>query len=146
MRNTKWLVERTKFILRRYFPDIRLDNNLVVKFGQKAKTRLGSIKYGSPRGEAGKDGKVHPNTIITLSGYFQDEKVPDFVLDATLAHEISHYSHGFFSPRQRLYHHPHHGGVVKREMLDRGLEDMLKLQKKWLRENWIRFIKKESNE
>ncbi len=143
MRNTKWLVERTKFILRRYFPEMKLGNNLVVKFGRKAKTRLGSIKYGSPHRRVN---KVHPNTIITLTGYFQDEKVPDFVLDATLAHEISHYSHGFFSPRQRLYHHPHYGGVVKREMLDRGLEDMLKLQKKWLRENWIRFIKQESNE
>ena len=134
MRDTRWLVERTKYLLERHFPDVKLGNNLVVKFGRRAKTRLGSIKYGRAERE-------HPNTIITLTGYFQDEKVPDYVVDATIAHELSHYTHGFFSPRERLHRHPHHGGVVKREMLDRGLEDMLKLQKIWLKENWVKFIK-----
>ena len=135
MRDTKWLVERTYFILKRYFPDIKLGNNLVVKFGRPSRTRLGSIKYG-------RRDKANPNTIITLNGHFKNKEIPDFIVDATLAHELTHYAHGFFSPRQRLHHYPHHGGVVRKEMLDRGLANMLQLQKRWLKENWVEFLKK----
>ena len=72
-RDNRWLKSRLQFLWQRYFADVPLANNVVVKFGQQAKTRLGSIKFGRQ--------KENPNTIITINGYFQDPQIPEFVID-----------------------------------------------------------------
>ena len=133
-RDHKWLKSRLEMIWRRYFPDVQIANNVFVKFGREASTRLGSIKYGRRR--------ENPNTIITINGYFRNPEIPEFVVDGVLAHELTHYAHGFFSPHEQYYRFPHQGGVVRREMVDRGLQDLLKLEKKWIKENWTIFLRR----
>lgn len=120
-------------IWQRYFPDVKIANNVVVKFGRAARTRLGSIKFGRRRED--------PNTIITINGLFMDPEIPDFVVDGVLAHELTHYTHGFASPHEQYHRYPHQGGVVRREMVDRGLKDLLQLEKKWVKKNWVKYLK-----
>ena len=138
IRDHNWLKLRLETIWKRHFPDVALKNNVFVKFGQKSKTRLGSIKLG-------RQGLNGQNTVITINGHFVDPTIPEFVVDAVLAHELTHYAQGFCSPHQQAQRHPHRGGVVKNEMVDRGLKDMLKSEKKWIKANWINYIKKNHN-
>lgn len=133
MRNHKWLKNRLAEIWKRYFPDISISNNVIVRFGRPSKTRLGSIKYGRI--------KDQPNTIITINGHFTDPQIPEFVIDAVLAHELTHYAHGFFNPKGQQKIYPHKGGIVNKEMISRGLSDLLKLEKKWIKENWQKYLK-----
>lgn len=133
-RDHKWLKYRLETIWQHYYPDVAIINNVFVKFGRPSITRLGSIKFGRK--------KENPNTIITINGHFKNPEIPEFVVDAVLAHELSHYAHGFCSPHEQAYRHPHRGGVVKNEMIDRGLQDLLKLEKKWIKANWANYIKK----
>lgn len=132
VRDNQWLQDRAKSIWQKHFSDIKIGNHVFVRFGQKAYTRLGSIKFGV--------GQKH--THITITGVFKDLEIPEFVIDATLAHEISHYAHGFFSPHERAFHHPHQGGIIKKEMIRRGLGDVYLLNQKWLRKNWREYVKK----
>lgn len=132
-RDHNWLKLRLEHIWRTYFPDIAIANNVFVKFGQKATTRLGSIKYGRRR--------ENPNTIITINGHFKNPEIPEFVVDGVLAHELTHYAHGFCSPHEQAFRHPHKNSVVKNEMISRGLQDLLKLEKKWIKNNWVKFLK-----
>lgn len=131
-RSHKWLKNRLEIIWQKHFPDIAIANNVIVKFGRPSMTRLGSIKLGRNK----------ENTIITINGYFIDPEIPEFVVDAVLAHELTHYAHGFCSPHKQVYRHPHLGSVVKNEMVDRGLHDLLKLEKRWVKDNWREYIKK----
>jgi len=134
VRDHKWLKSRLEHIWSRYFPDVAIANNVFVKFGRPCRTRLGSIKFGRKKDD--------PNTIITINGYFKDTQIPEFVVDAVLAHELTHYAQGFASPHAQKYSHPHQGGVVKNELSDRGLHEMMRAEKKWVRENWRNYILK----
>jgi len=136
-RDHKWLKFRLEQIWQRYFSDVAIANNVFVKFGRPSMTRLGSIKFGRR--------KVDPNTIITINGHFKNMEIPEFVVDAVLAHELTHYAHGFFHPSGPTKQYPHKGGIVRREMIDRGLQDLLKLEKRWIKENWRDFLKKNHN-
>lgn len=131
MRDNKWLKRKLEAIWSRYFGDIQPINPVFVRFGRPAKTRLGSIKLGRKK----------VNTYITITGFFKDERVPEFVLDAVLAHELTHYAHGFNSPLQKLFHYPHKHRVVDRELTKRGLDDIVVLQKKWLKKNWRLIVR-----
>jgi len=131
-RDHKWLKFRLETIWERHFPDIKVANNVFVKFGRPCRTRLGSIKFGRK--------KEDPNTIITINGHFKDPQFPEFVVDAVLAHELTHYAQGFASPHEQKYANPHLGGVVKNEMIDRGLKNLLQLEKKWIKANWRNFL------
>lgn len=132
MRNNKWLAERLEHIWRNHFSDVPIENEVIVRFGRPARTRLGSIKFGKR--------KIHPRSYITITGYFRDEQVPEYVLDGVLAHELSHYAHGFSSPYEQLYHHPHRHGVVTKELTARGLKDTIKRQRQWMKEHWRTFV------
>lgn len=134
MRDDKWLFERLDEIWDKYFSDMPQENNVKIVWGRKAKNRLGSIKKGEKIGK-------HYESIITINSLFKDEKIPEFVVIATIAHELAHYAHGFHSPLERKYSKPHEGGVVHKELDERGLGQMLKKQKKWLKENWREYIK-----
>ncbi|MEK7062099.1 MAG: hypothetical protein AAB942_00995, partial [Patescibacteria group bacterium] len=132
-RDNKWLKNRLQEFKNRYFPDLDITNNLIIKFGRPAKTRLGSIKHGRRR--------ENPNTIITINGHFQDQQIPDFVVDATVMHELTHYAQGWFSPHPKKYRHPHQGSVVKNELTERGLNDILELSRRWLKTHWRDYIR-----
>lgn len=137
LRDHQWLKFRLEHIWQTYFPDVAIANNVFVKFGRKSITRLGSIKFGRL--------KDSPNTIITINGHFIDPSIPEFVVDAVLAHELTHYAQGFCSPHKQAYRHPHRGGVVKNELVDRGLANLLKSEKSWIKENWREYIKRNHN-
>lgn len=132
-RDHKWLKFRLEAIWRRYFPDTPIVNNVFVKFGRASRTRLGSIKYGRKQ--------ENPNTIITINGHFIDPQIPEFVVDAVLAHELTHYAHGFCSPLEQKFANPHKGSVVSHEMIDRGLKELLVLEKRWVKANWRNYLK-----
>lgn len=133
-RSNKWLKDRFKYLCNRYFPDIEILNNIIIKFGRPCKTRLGSIKKGRA--------VENFNSIITINGHLRDTNIPGFVIDAVLSHEFMHYAHGFNSPHKQKHLHPHQGGVVDNELKDRGLADILLAEKKWIKSNWPNYIKK----
>lgn len=133
LRTNQWLADRLDWLWHSYFADVEVANIVYVRFGRSARTRLGSIKYGRR--------KVNPNTFITITGYFRDLDIPEYVIDAVLAHELTHYTHGFFSPHPQLHKHPHQHGIIDKELTKRGLEDTMRLQKVWLKTNWRDFLK-----
>lgn len=136
-RDNKWLKERFKYIKNRYFSDTKIINNLIVKFGRPCKTRLGSIKKGRK--------KENFNSIITINGHFRDTSIPSYVVDAVLAHEFVHYAHGFASPHEQAFCHPHQGGIVDNDLKNRGLFDILKAEKIWIKKNWVNYLKQNHN-
>jgi hypothetical protein len=114
----------------RYFPDVARANDVMIAFGRRARARLGSIireRSGTKRSR------------ITITGFFRNRTVPDFVVDTVIGHELTHYAHGFSSPHRQLYRHPHEGAVVSKELRTRGMGDALRLQKRWLRLHWRPF-------
>lgn len=139
MRDDKWLFQKLDEIWDGHFSDIPQHNDVVIRFGRKARQRLGSIKQET-KSRLDLFNK-NRKTIITINGLFKDLAVPEYVVTTTIAHEMCHYAHGFSSPLDQKHLHPHHGGVVTKEMKARGFEKELKLQKKWLKEGWSDYIK-----
>ncbi len=131
MRNNIWLRNRLQDIWQKSFPDIPEESDIAILFGQKARTRLGSIKKNRLKNAVSK---------ITITGYFQDERIPEIIIDLTIAHELCHYAHGFSSPLPQLYKFPHQGNVVDRDLAKRGFGTELKFQKKWLKEAWPEIV------
>lgn len=152
MRNNTYLQNLMYEVWEEYFNDIPRKNFVITKFGKYAKRQLGCLKYATEntkiKGLLNKYGEdialqdVNSISVILLTRYFMDESVPEFLLVSTLSHEISHYAHGFHSPLPRKYRYPHRGGVVEKEMQNRGLEDILDKSEVWLKENWLDVIRK----
>ena len=138
MRDDTWLFQKLDEIWDGHFSDIPQHNDVIIKFGRKARQRLGSIKQEtkSARDLLNKSRK----TIITINGLFRDTRVPEYVVMATIAHEMCHYAHGFSSPLDQKFSNPHQGGIVTKEMKTRGFEKELKSQKKWLKEVWPKYL------
>lgn len=119
-----------------------LTNPLKIKFGREAKYRFGSIKLVSDKSYKRVKGvrgllnlKGEPRkSIITITSMFAQEKVPAEVVQYTISHELCHYAHGFSSANKRLFKYPHHGGIVNREITERGGEHLIHAFKKWLKE------------
>lgn len=130
-RDDNWLHQLLDETWDHYFRDIPQDNIVRIRFGRLAKTRLGSISL---------DRSEKDISIITLNGHFRDSSIPEFVVQATLVHELTHYAHGFNSPHQQKQTHPHAGGVMKREFADRGALELYLKQKRWLKTNWKMVI------
>lgn len=122
-RNDQWLLFRLDLIWSRYFSDIPQKNRVYIKFGRFAKYRLGSIKLN----------KKTNSSLITITAMFKNPKVPKEVVDHTIGHELVHYAHGFSSVHPRLHRYPHAGGVVRREMRQRGMEHFYDAYKKWIK-------------
>jgi hypothetical protein len=114
-----------------YFSDIAQEK-VRVEFGRRARSRLGSISLDRHNREV---------SLIRLNGLFRDPQIPEFVLQATLVHEITHYAHGFHSPLQQKFRHPHAGGVMRREFAERGLVWLYERQQAWLKQNWPEIVK-----
>lgn len=132
-RDQEWLENMLADIWYNHFLDIEQSNMVTIRYGRKAKRRLGSISLDR------KDGKT---TIITINPLYQDPDVPEYVVKSTIVHEMTHYAHGFNSPLEQKQLHPHSGGVIKKEFAERGLEDMYLQQQKWLKLHWPAIIEK----
>jgi predicted metal-dependent hydrolase len=71
---------------------------------------------------------------------FKDTEVPEYVVQATIAHELAHYAHGFHSPIEQKFEKPHQGGIVHRELDNRGGKKLEQMSKKWLKEQWRDYL------
>lgn len=150
MRDNAYLLERMYYIWEEYFADVPRKNLVIIKFGKYSKRRLGSIKWvdrsSKIKGVYLKHEKEHQTqddkriSLITITRYFQDDLVPVDVIDATVGHELVHYAHGFHSPLPKLYHHPHRGGIVNKEMVNRGMAELLEFSENWLKQNWVNTV------
>ena len=137
-RDNNWLLSRLDFIWSKYFADIPqtnkplatlgtvllTQNKVFIKFGRNTKFRLGSIRLNTQT----------KASYITITSMFKDLKIPSEVVDHTIGHELVHYAHGFSSVHPRLHRYPHAGGVVRREMADRGMEHLYGAYKAWMKE------------
>lgn len=130
MRNDEWLKERMEMIWQKHFPDISRENKVLTIFKGKWKNRLGYIKM-----------LQNKNTVIVINSLFKDERVPEFVINTTLAHEIIHYMHGFQSPKMKQFDYPHKGQIVNREIKRRGLGEQLRMEKDWIKKCWLEIYK-----
>jgi hypothetical protein len=131
LRDQAWLQQLLDETWDRYFVDVPQDNDVRIVFGRRAKRRLGSIAL---------DPNDHHTSVITMNGLFKSPEVPEYVVQATLVHELTHYAHGFNSPLDQRQVHPHAGGVMRREFAERGLLELYLQQKRWLKSQWPIFI------
>lgn len=122
-RDNFWLLSRLDHLWSNYFSDVSQDNPIFISFGRYSKFRLGSIKF-NPKTK---------HSYITITSMFKDQNIPVEVVDHTIAHELCHYTHGFSSPKVKLHKFPHHGGVIKREMEERGLLNLNKAYTEWVK-------------
>ena len=129
MRDDSWLKNRLEQIWELLFPDVPKKNFITVKFKGKWKNKFGHIKLL-------KDG----TTEIAINSLFKDDRVPEYIIDVTLAHELVHYLHGFCSPLKRKYKYPHAGGIVEKELKKRGFEHLLR-KEKIFEKRWIKLYK-----
>jgi hypothetical protein len=132
-RDDKWLHQLLDSTWDAHFSDVPQNNIVKIRWGRRAKNRLGSIML---------DPKDRDISIITLNSLFKDPEIPEFVIKATLVHELCHYAHGFNSPSDQKYQHPHAGGVIKREYAERGLLELYLEQRRWLKFNWRGVVEK----
>jgi hypothetical protein len=135
MRNDTYLERRLKRIWKKYFRDVPCLNKVEIKFGRRAQKRLGSIREIFYT----RDNKKF-DTLILINGHFKDPSVPDFIIDATIAHELCHYAQGFASPLPQLSSFPHRGGLVEEELVNRNLGELVLSETDWLNKNWTTFL------
>jgi hypothetical protein len=133
-RDNAWLQQVLDKIWDNYFADVPQENDVRITFGRRAKRRLGSISL---------DRADMKTSLIMMNGLFVDPAIPEFVVEATIVHELTHYAHGFNSPLDQSKAHPHAGGVMRREFAERGLLDLFQQQKRWLKENWAGILERE---
>ncbi len=126
-RDEEWLQNRFRGIWISYYSDTPAGYPISVQFGRPARYRFGSIcAHGK-------------NCRILINGLFSDPEVPDFVVDATIAHELAHYVHGYGSGLPKLHAHPHRGGVIDKEMAKRGCLFLEDKASAWRKANWAGF-------
>lgn len=130
-RDQEWLENLLADIWYQHFRDVEQNNDVMIIWAKRAKRRLGSIEMDS------RDGRT---SIIKVNRLFQDLAVPEYVIRATIVHEMTHYAHGFGSPHEQKQKHPHSGGVIRKEFAERGLVDLYLEQKRWLKDNWRDFL------
>lgn len=123
-RDDRWLLSRLDYIWDKYFSDIPQTNKVFISFGRFAKYRLGSIRLN----------KKSKASIIVITSMFRDLSIPQAVVDHTIGHELVHYAHGFSSTNPRLHKYPHAGGVVKKEMGERGMGHLYDAYKSWIKD------------
>ena len=124
LRSEEWLRERLDTIIRVHYPDLPTGYPIVIRYGNRARYRFGSI--------AARNGK----SIILINRLFSLPEVPPYVVDETIAHELAHYVHGFGSGLPRKYADPHRGGVVDKELARRGLAKVEEASTHWRKANW----------
>ncbi len=116
-------------IWNRYFSDVPRANQVDISYCRPWKRRLGQIRMSL-------DSRT---SFIGLNSLLQLSQIPEYVLLATIAHELVHYAHGFGSPLPCLYPHPHAHHVVDRELERRGLGETLRLCNAWIDQHWFSY-------
>jgi hypothetical protein len=134
LRDNAWLQARLQTLWDTYYSDGRRGYPIAVHFGPRARYRYGSIY------------SIGAQCHILINRLFAHPDVPEYVIDATLVHELAHYVHGFGSGLPKLYSHPHRGGVVDAEMERRGCTHLEELAGKWRREHWPAFYTAQSGD
>ncbi len=124
VRDDAWLLSRLDHLWTNHFADVSQKNPVFIKFSRVAKYRFGSIRL-EPKKKA---------SVILINGLFRDVKVPQEVVDHTIAHELVHYTHGFSSPLEKQHDFPHRGGVIEKELSKRGLGHLVKDYQAWLKD------------
>jgi hypothetical protein len=150
MRDNKYLENLLYDIWENHFCDVPRTNVVTIKYGKFSKRQLGCIRLIKDKATFERYVKKlkieeqlfeYPSiSLITLTKYYTLPIVPDFVIKSTIAHELCHYTHGFNSPLEQLYRHPHRGGVIRKEFRKRDLLDIYTESKQWLKENWITVV------
>ena len=130
IRDEDWLASIFHDIWDSSFTDVQKKNNVFIRWKGKWKNKFGHIKL-----------LKNKDTEICINSFFQDLRVPEFVVRLTIAHEIVHYLHGFQSPHPRLFNHPHKGGIVNKELKRRGYGDYLIKEKDWYKQCWLPLYK-----
>ena len=125
MRDELWLNKRLGEIWDVFFSDVVKLNEVKIRFLGKWKNKFGHIKLLKDK-----------SSEIVINGLFKNERIPDYIVDLTIAHEIVHYMHGFNSPHKKAFRYPHQGGVVRKELLKRGFKVPLKIERRFLKEDW----------
>jgi hypothetical protein len=116
-----------------YFADVPRANQVSIAYCQPWKRRLGLIRLSLD----------NETSFIGLNALLQLPQVPEYILITTIAHELTHYAHGFGSPLPRVHEHPHANNVVKRELERRGLGETMRLCDQWIDNQWFSFYDKE---
>ncbi len=124
MRDDDFLMQRLESIWGLLFSEIPRMNKVIIKFKGKSRNKFGYIR------------KKGDDSFIGINEHFKFEIVPEYIIDLTIAHELSHYAHGFNSPLEKKYKHPHKGGVVTKELTKRGFDKMIKMEKYFFRNEW----------
>ena len=150
VRDNKYLENLLYDIWENHFCDVARLNLVTIKYGKHSKRQLGSIKLIKDsrifdryikKYNLNKEVFENPTvSLITLTRYFSYDHIPEYVIKATIVHELCHYTHGFSSPLERIYKHPHRGGIIKKEFQKRELLEIYTNSKKWIKENWLKVI------
>jgi hypothetical protein len=150
MRDNQYLENLLYDIWENNFCDVPRLNLVTIKYGKHSKRQLGSIKLIKDRDtfkryitkyKLNKDIFEHPSvSLITVTRYFAYDHIPEYVIKATIVHELCHYTHGFNSPLKRIYKYPHQGSVVKKEFQKRDLLDLYTQSKDWISKHWLEVI------
>jgi len=120
-------------IWQRYFADISRVNEVQIAYCYPWKSRLGLIRLSLD----------NATSFIGINALLQHQQVPECVLITTIAHELTHYAHGFGSPLPRLYQHPHANNVVNRELEQRGIGKYVQQTDLWIDKEWFAFYDSE---
>lgn len=124
MRDDRWLLARLDDLWSEHFSDVAQINPVFIRFGRFARLRFGSIRLD----------RRSKKTFIIITGMFKDLSIPQEIVDHTIAHELCHYGHGFSSPHKRLHRFPHEGGIIRRELENRGLIYLYKAYRRWIKD------------
>jgi len=116
-------------VWRQYFSDIPCMNDVQIAYRQPWKSRLGMIRMTI-------DNAI---SFIGVNALLLHQQVPEYLLITTIAHELTHYAHGFGSPLPRLYPHPHANNVVTIELERRGLGEYVRQSDAWIDKHWFPF-------
>ena len=133
-RSQQWLTEELDLIWGEYFGDTPRVNRVEIEFHKPWKRRLGVIRLS----------QVDNSTYIGINSLLSHDEAPYCITLITVAHELVHYCHGFGSPLPQRYRHPHRGGIVTRELVDRGLGRQLGEYTEWIERNWWSFYARQS--
>lgn len=131
MRDDLFLAEKLNQIWSMLFPEVERKNNIIIRFKGRWKNKFGHIRL-----------LRNKDTEIAINSYFKNPEIPEYIIDITIAHELVHYMHGFNSPLEKRFKHPHKGNIVNRELVKRGFASMLKNEKNFIKDEWPRFISK----
>ena len=131
MRDEEWLASRLNQIWLLLFPEIERRSNVNIRFKGRWKNKLGHITR-----------LKNKDTEIAINSLLKNEEIPEYIVDLTIAHELVHYMHGFHSPHKKQHKHPHQGNIVDKELVRRGFGYLLSKERKWMKEEWPKFLKK----